>query len=118
MKLRDCFVFACADIGFADAEGEKSKCGSVVGFIHQPELVKMGRSDLSVITSCTVKRVVRSAWAAKGYAVSEGLRHLVALPSRRAFDTNRGQQQSHRHSTSLKFLFVTRNVNPCKESVG
>ena len=57
-------------------QGEESQCGLVVGFTHHTRLVKPGRFDLSMITgwqSTTIKRVVRSALAAEGCAVSEGL---------------------------------------------
>ena len=33
----------CADVGFANAQGEKSQCGLVLGLTHHPELVEAGR---------------------------------------------------------------------------
>ena len=87
VNLETSSVVCHADAGFANAEGEKSQCGLVVGLTHHPELlVKTGRFDLSTIISwqsSTIKRVVRSTLAAEGYAVSEGLeaaqwfRHLL-----------------------------------------
>ena len=59
VKLETCSVVCHADAGFANAEGEKSQCGLVVGFTHHPELVKSGRFDLSTIItwqSSTIKR--------------------------------------------------------------
>ena len=85
VNLETCSVVCYADAGFANAEGEKSQCGLVVGFTHHPELEKTGRFDLSMITSWqspTIKRVVTSTLAAE-YAVSKRLesaqwfRHLL-----------------------------------------
>ena len=76
VNLETCSVVCFADAGFANAEGEMSQRGLVVGLTHHPELVKSGRFDLSTITSwqsSTIKRVVRSTLAAEGYAVSEVL---------------------------------------------
>ena len=75
-------VLCYADAGFANAEGEKSQCGLVVGLTHHPDLVKTGRLDLSTITSwqsTTIKRVVKSTLAQEGYAVSEGSNRLNGL---------------------------------------
>ena len=86
VNLKTCSVVCYADAGFANAEGEKSQCGSVVRFTHHPEPVKAARFNLSTITSwqsTTFRRTVRSTLAAKGYAVSQGLesaqwfRHLL-----------------------------------------
>ena len=77
--LRSWEIAPCPHVQRMDSrtlQGEKHQCGLVIGFIHQPELVKIGRFDLSVITSwqsATVKKVVRSTMAADGSAVSEGL---------------------------------------------
>ena len=91
-SLGCCFVWLAggcgchADGSFANAEGEKSQCGLVVGLTRDPALVETGRLDLSTITSwqnTTIKRVVRSKLQAVRYGVSEGLhsaqrfRHLL-----------------------------------------
>ena len=86
VNLETCSVVCYANAGFASAEGEKSQCGLLVGLTHHSELVKTGRFDPSMIISwqgSTIKRVVRSILAAKGYAVFERLesaqwfRHLL-----------------------------------------
>ena len=40
VNLETCSVVCYADAGFANAEGEKSQCGLVVGLTHHPELVQ------------------------------------------------------------------------------
>ena len=40
VNLKTCSVLCYADAGFANAEGEKSRCGLVVGVTHHPEPVK------------------------------------------------------------------------------
>ena len=63
----------------------------------RPKLVKPGRFDLSVITgwqSTTIKRVVRSALAAQGCAVSEG------LESAQWFRHHKGGQGTDSHSVA------------------
>ena len=73
VNLETCSVVCHGDAGFANAEGEKSQGGLVVGLTHHPELLKTGRLDLSTITSwqsSTIKRVDRSALAAEGYVSS------------------------------------------------
>ena len=86
VNLETCSVVCHADAGLANAEHEKSQCGLVCCLTHSPELLNIGRFDLSTIISwpsSTIKRVVRSTLAAEGYAVSEGLesaqwfRHLL-----------------------------------------
>ena len=45
VNLKTCSVICCADAAFANAEGETSQCGLVVGPTPQPEPVKTGRFD-------------------------------------------------------------------------
>ena len=52
MNFKTCSVICYADAAFANAEGEESQCGLVVGFTHHPRLVKPGRFDPSMITGC------------------------------------------------------------------
>ena len=50
-NLETCSIVCYADAGFANADGETSQCGLVVGLTHHLELVKTGRFDLSTVTS-------------------------------------------------------------------
>ena len=43
VNLEICSVVCYADAGFANAEGEKSQCGLVLGLTHHPELLKNWR---------------------------------------------------------------------------
>ena len=68
-----------SDSAFANAEGERSQCGTVTVLVmpqHVNDVIEKGRYDLCTFLggrSATVKRVVRSTLAAEGYATSEGV---------------------------------------------
>ena len=68
-------IVAWGDSAFANAEGEKSQCGVVVGLTERPDEVINEMQFQHCIPmewrSATVKRVVRSTLAAESYAVSE-----------------------------------------------
>ena len=68
------------DAAFATSDNVKSQCGEIT-VVCKPEHITQvcrGRYDLCVPVSwrsATIKRVVRSALAAEGYAVSEATEH-------------------------------------------
>ena len=50
VNLKTCSVVCSADAGFANAEGEKSQCGLVVGITHHPVFVKTERFHLRALS--------------------------------------------------------------------
>ena len=76
-NVQDCEIICWADSAFANAEGEKSQHGVCFGLAPKGESTKMSSSgDLSRIVplmafSGTVKRRLRSTFAAEAYDVSE-----------------------------------------------
>ena len=68
VNLETCSVVCYADAVLANAEGEKSLCGLVVGLTHHPELVKSGRARISLVVSVFVDG------SAHGSKLSEGRR--------------------------------------------
>ena len=72
------------DASFANMEGSKSQCGVIVFLTHEPRRFWHGEFQLGHLvcwTSSTIKRVVRSTFAAEAYSVSEGVEEAQWLRS-------------------------------------